>query len=104
MALHYCRQLLASLWDFRQVCENLSSGGFVRFCWRLSGILVASTPIWAGLATAYQDDTHFYIENDVLKIAVLRSTGSLDGIIHKRSGVNLQSRNVNNYPGIWTMS
>lgn len=56
------------------------------------------------MATAYQDDTHFYIENDALKIAVLRSTGSLDGIIHKQSGVNLQSRNVNNYPGIWAIS
>lgn len=76
----------------------------MRFCWRLLGILITCAPAWAGLATAYQDDTHFYIENDVLKIAVLRSTGSLDGIIHKQSGVNLQSRNVNNYPGIWAIS
>ncbi len=62
---------------------------------------MSTTPLLAGLATANQDGTHFYLENDVLKIAVLRSTGSLDGIIHKQSGVNLQSNNVNNYPGIW---
>jgi len=67
-------------------------------------MLVTSTPIWAGLATAYQDDTHFYVENDVLKIAVLRTTGNLDGIIHKQSGVNLQSRTVNYFPAIWGIS
>jgi uncharacterized protein (TIGR03437 family) len=66
-------------------------------------LLMSATPLLAGLATANQDDTHFYLENDVLKIAVLRSTGSLDGIIHKQSSVNLQSNNVNNYPGMWGM-
>jgi hypothetical protein len=66
--------------------------------------LIFATPLSAGLATAYQDATHLYLENDVLKIAVLRNWGSLDGIIHKQSGVNLQSRNVNNYQGIWGMS
>ena len=71
---------------------------------RAAALLLSATPLWAGLATANQDDTHFYLENDVLKIAVLRSTGSLDGIIHKRSGVNLQSNNVNNYPGMWGMA
>ena len=76
----------------------------MRPCWRFLGILVTSTPIWAGLATAYQDDTHFYIENDVLKIAVLRSTGNLDGIIHKQSGVNLQSRTMNYFPATWGIS
>src|ERR1035441_10316939 len=70
----------------------------------VSGLLVSASPLLAGLATAYQDATHLYLENDVLKIAVLRTTGSLDGIIHKQSGVNLQSRNVNNYQGIWGMS
>jgi uncharacterized protein (TIGR03437 family) len=76
----------------------------VRSCWRFLGILVTSTPIWAGLASAYQDDTHFYIENDVLKIAVLRTTGNLDGIIHKQSGVNLQSRTLNYFPATWGIS
>jgi uncharacterized protein (TIGR03437 family) len=56
------------------------------------------------LATAYQDDTHFYVENDVLKIAVLRTTGNLDGIIHKQSGVNLQSRTANYFPATWGIS
>ena len=70
---------------------------FVAWC-----ILVgtASPVLLAGLATASQDATHFYIENDVLKIGVLRSTGSLDGIIHKQSGVNLQSNNTNNQQAI----
>jgi len=67
-------------------------------------MLVTSTPIWAGLATAYQDDTHFFIENDVLKIAFLRTTGNLDGIIHKQSGVNLQSRTANYFPATWGIS
>jgi hypothetical protein len=66
--------------------------------------LLLSTPLMAGLATAYQDDTHFYLENDVLKIAVLRSTGNLDGIIHKQSGVNLQSNTTNDYSASWVMS
>jgi uncharacterized protein (TIGR03437 family) len=75
------------------------------FSWSLvSAILVCVPPLSAGLATAYQDATHLYLENDVLKIAVLRTSGSLDGIIHKQSGVNLQSKNVNNYQGIWGMS
>jgi hypothetical protein len=69
----------------------------------VSGLLVSASPLLAGLATAYQDATHLYLENDVLKIAVLRSTGSLDGIIHKQSGVNLQSNNTNNQQAIWLM-
>ena len=67
-----------------------------------TGLLVLASPLFAGLATASQDDAHFYLENDVPEIAVLRSTGNLDGIIHKQSGVNLQSKN--NYPTIWGMS
>jgi hypothetical protein len=75
------------------------------FAWSLvPALLISATPLSAGLATAYQDATHLYLENDVLKIAVLRTTGCLDGIIHKQSGVNLQSKNVNNYPAIWGMS
>lgn len=70
----------------------------------VSGLLVLANPLMAGLATAYQDATHLYLENDVLKIAVLRSTGGLDGIVHKQSGVNLQTNNVNSYHGIWAMS
>jgi uncharacterized protein (TIGR03437 family) len=65
-------------------------------------------PTWAQsasrLATAYQDDTHFYVENDWLKIAFLRTTGNLDGIVHKQSGVNLQSRTMNDFPTIWGIS
>ena len=53
------------------------------------GWLIFASPLMASMATAYQDATHFYLENDVLKIAVLRSTGNLDGMIHKQSGVNL---------------
>jgi hypothetical protein len=67
------------------------------------GFLVSVNPLLAGLATAYQDATHLYLENDILKIAVLRTTGSLDGIIHKQSGVNLQSNNINNQQAIWFM-
>src|SRR5450759_2864384 len=60
--------------------------------WSLaSAFLLTASPLSAALATAYQDATHLSLENDVLKIAVLRTTGSLDGIIHKQSGVNLQS-------------
>jgi len=59
---------------------------------------------FAGVATASQDATHLYLENDVLKIAVLRSNGSIDGIIHKQSGVNLQPNNANAWQGIWAMS
>lgn len=66
--------------------------------------LFAPMPLVAGFATAYQDDTHFYVENDVLKIAVLRTTGNLDGIIHKQSGVNLQSRTENYFPATWSIS
>jgi uncharacterized protein (TIGR03437 family) len=72
-------------------------------CSILSCLLFSASPLLAGLATASQDATHLYLENDVLKIAVLRSTGSLDGIIHKQSGVNLQSNNVNNQQAIWLM-
>jgi hypothetical protein len=57
--------------------------------------LVSASPLMAGMATAYQDATHLYLENDGLRIAVLRSTGNLDGIIHKQSGVNLQSNAAN---------
>jgi hypothetical protein len=80
-------------------------GGVVRWLHSLfaSVVIVSTTPLIAGLATAYQNDTHFYLENDVLKIAVLRSTGNLDGIIHKHSGVNLQSNNANAYQGIWNI-
>src|ERR1700736_4870839 len=75
-----------------------------RVSWSIvSGLLVSASPIMAGLATASQDATHLYLENDVLKIAVLRTTGSLDGIIHKQSGVNLQTKNVNNQQAIWLM-
>jgi uncharacterized protein (TIGR03437 family) len=70
----------------------------------LSGLLVLANPLMAGLATAYQDATHLYLENDVLKIAVLRSTGGLDGIVHKQTGVNLQSNNVNSFHGMWGMN
>jgi uncharacterized protein (TIGR03437 family) len=70
-------------------------------CSLVAAFLLSTTPLLAGLATASQDATHFYIENDVLKIAVLRTTGSLDGIIHKQSGVNLQSNNTNNQQAIW---
>jgi uncharacterized protein (TIGR03437 family) len=80
-------------------CFHLALG-FSLWSMCLAPSYTQTTP---GLATAYQDDTHYYIENDVLKIAVLRSTGNLDGIIHKESGVNLQTRNVNNYPTIWGM-
>src|SRR4051812_23212168 len=69
----------------------------------LLGLLLFVNPLSAGLATAYQDATHLYLENDVLKIAVLRTTGNLDGIIHKQSGVNLQTNNVNNRQAIWAM-
>lgn len=58
----------------------------------------------AGLATAYQDDTHFYVENDLLQIAVLRSTGNLDGIVHKQSGINLQTVTTNYYPDTWAIA
>jgi hypothetical protein len=87
------------------VCEDSSSKeGLVRSYWRFLLIFVTSTPLWAGLATAYQDGAHFYIENDALKIAVLRDTGTLDGIIHKQSGVNLQSRTLNYFPATWGIS
>ncbi len=68
-----------------------------------AGLFACASPLSAGLATAYQDATHLYLENDVLKIAVLRTTGSLDGIVHKQSGVNLQSNNINNNQAIWGM-
>lgn len=75
------------------------------FLWTLlAAALFFATPLLATVATAYSDGTHFYLENDVLEIAVLQTNGSLDGIIHKQSGVNLQSRNVGNYQGIWGMS
>jgi uncharacterized protein (TIGR03437 family) len=76
----------------------------VSSCSLVSACLVFAAPLTAGLATAYQDDTHFYLENDVLRIAVLKTTGSLDGIVHKQSGVDLQSMNVNNYQAMWGMS
>jgi hypothetical protein len=44
------------------------------------------------------------VENDVLRIGVLRTTGNLDGIVHKQSGVNLQSNTLNAYPAIWGLS
>jgi hypothetical protein len=79
-------------------------GGTCMYARFVFTFFLLSAPLMAGLANAYQDDTHFYLENDVLKIAVLRSTGSLDGIIHKQSGVNLQSRTVNYFPGTWSIS
>ncbi len=72
--------------------------------WSLVVAFFASaTSLCAGVATAYQDATHLYLENDVLKIALWRNTGGLDGIIHKQSGVNLQSNTTNADKGIWFM-
>ena len=69
----------------------------------VSGLIVLANPLFAGLATAYQDATHLYLENDVLKISVLRTTGGLDGIVHKQSEVNLQSETVSLHQAIWGM-
>lgn len=44
------------------------------------------------------------MENDGLKIALLRSSGNLDGVVHKQSGINLQSRTANYFPSIWGIS
>ena len=38
-----------------------------------------------------QDDSRFYLENSVLGIAILRSNGGIDSIVHKTSGVDLRS-------------
>ncbi len=66
-------------------------------------LLVGAVPsiLSAGLATAYQDDKNYYIENDALVIALDKWRGSLASITHKQSKVNLMSRAANAYSGLW---
>jgi hypothetical protein len=70
-------------------------------------VLAAITSFSASAASSASGDAdsdHFYLENDYLKIGVLRSDGCLDGIVHKQSGVNLQANNASAYRGIWSLS
>ena len=73
-----------------------------RLYWLLFLLAMAVAPAMsAQTVRAYQDAQKILIENEEIRITFHSENGTIDSVIHKRSGVDLLSRKRGAWPSLW---